>query len=325
MDKKILVIGGGTGTFPVLTGLKKYTSNLVAAVTMMDSGGSSGRLRDEFGQLPAGDVRQALVALSDDTSALRELFNYRYSKGEGLEGHSFGNLFLTALAETSGGMDKAVSVAGQILKIRGRVLPITTDDATLVAEYEDGSLVRGEGNIDEPVHDGKLHIRQLKLEPSAKAFPEALKAIAESDLIIIGPGDLFTSLIPNLLVEGVADAICESKAKKIFIMNLMTKYGQTYGWKASDHLKALEQYLKKPCFDFVLVNNQALPEDVLARYREEHDEPVVDDLKEGNFKVVKKDLVANSPVRKAEGDVLKRSFIRHDPEKVASTIVEVIS
>ncbi|MDP2671622.1 MAG: YvcK family protein [bacterium] len=324
MDKKLVVIGGGTGTFPVLTGLKKYTSELVAVVTMMDSGGSSGRLRDEFGQLPAGDLRQALVALSKDTSVLRELFNYRYSKGEGLEGHSFGNLFLTALAEVSGGMDQAVAVASQILNVKGKVLPVTTDHATLVAEYEDGSVVRGEGKIDEPEHDGKIAIKQLSLDPLAKVFPPTAEAIEQADAIILGPGDIFTSLIPNLLVAGAAEAICGSSAKKIFVMNLMTKYGQTFGWTATKFVAEIERYLDKPCLDFVLINNQELPEEILQRYKQEGDEPVKDDLEDDGYKIIRTDLLASSPVQKTAGDSLKRSLIRHDTEKIASAIMEII-
>lgn len=324
MDKKILVIGGGTGTFPVLQGLKKYTGDLAAVVTMMDSGGSSGRLRDEFGQLPAGDVRQALLALSNDTSVLRGLFNYRYSKGKGLEGHSFGNLFLTALAETAGGMDKAIVEAEQILNINGRVLPITTDNSMLVATYSDGSTVKGEGKIDEPAHDGSLQIKEIHLEPSAKAFPATLEAINAADMIIIGPGDIFTSLVPNLLVEGVAEAICGSKAKRVFFMNLMTKYGQTFGWSATDHVKAIHKYLGQDCLDYIFINNASFPADVLERYKEEQDEPVRDDLKNDGYKIVRTDLLASSPVKKAAGDVLKRSLIRHDPDKAAKAIMEII-
>ncbi len=322
--KKIVVIGGGTGTYTVLSGLKKYTPHLTAIVTMMDSGGSSGRLRDEFGQLPAGDVRQALVALSSESSALRELFNYRYSKGGGLEGHSFGNLFLTALAETTGGMDKAVQEASAILNIQGKVLPITTTDSTLIAEYEDGRIVEGEGNIDEPENIGDVKIKSIYLKPRATVYEPSLQAIAEADLIVMGPGDLYTSLIPNLLVAGVGEAIQKSPAKKVYIMNLMTKFGQTYGFKASDFIGELEKYVGQ-CINFVLINNKELPKDVIERYYEEDkDVPVQDDLQDNGFQIIRNDFLASDPVKKKSGDVLKRSLLRHDSDKLAQAIMEVI-
>lgn len=321
-NRRIVVIGGGTGTFPVLTGLKQYTDNITAVVTMMDSGGSSGRLRDEFGQLPPGDVRQALVALSNDTSIMRELFNYRYSKGEGLEGHSFGNLFLTALSEVSGGMDRALEETKKILNIKGKVLPVTLSKADLVAEFEDGSTVRGEGNIDEPKHDGKLQIVNLKIDPAVTPYEPTLEAIRQAEIIVIGPGDLYTSLVPNLLVPKVAEAICSSSAKKVFIMNLMTKFGQTYKFKASDFLAILEKYLGK-CLDHVLVNNRAFPVEVIERYKAENDMPVEDDLVGNGYEIIRNDFLATDPIEKKAGDVLKRSFIRHDSDKLAQTLVKI--
>ena len=322
-NKKIVVIGGGTGTYTVLSGLKKYTDKLTAVVTMMDSGGSTGRLRDEFGQLPTGDVRQALVALSKDTSVMRQLFNYRYSKGEGLEGHSFGNLFLTALSEISGGMENALKEASLILNVKGQVLPVTLSDANLVAEYEDGSVVKGENEIDVPKHNGKLRITKLYLEPEVQPYGRTLQAIADADLIVIGPGDLYTSLIPNLVVPQVADAICSSKAKKVCIVNLMTKFGQTYNFKASDFVTEIEKYLGK-CLDFVLINNKELPVEIIERYRAENDSPVVDDLQETSYKVIRQDLLADAPVERAGGDKIKRSLIRHDSEKLASVLLALV-
>ena len=319
----IVVIGGGTGTYTVLFGLKKLNKDLTAIVTMMDSGGSSGRLRDEFGVLPPGDIRQSLVALSGDASILRKLFDYRYVKGESLQGHSFGNLFLTALADITGGMDKAIIEASRVLNIKGKVLPVTTDQAHLLAKYENGLEVKGEGNIDEPKHDGKLRIKELILEPKPKAYPQALEAIEKADFIVLGPGDLYTSIIPNLLVPGVAAAICKASAKKVYIVNLMTKYGQTFGFKASDHVGTLEKYLGESCIDYVLINNTLLPEDILKRYKEEYDYPVADDLKDDSYKIIRTDLLAKDPIRKAEGDVLKRSLIRHDSVKLAKIIINI--
>ncbi len=320
----IVVIGGGTGTYTVLIGLKKFDVDLTAIVTMMDSGGSSGRLRDEFGTLPPGDVRQSLVALSADTSVLRSLFNYRYEKGEGLSGHSFGNLFLTSLAQVMGGMDKAISETSKILNIKGKVLPVTVESAHLVAKYENGLQVSGEGNIDEPKHNGKLKIKDISLEPEVKPFDHTLEAIDKADLIIIGPGDLYTSLVPNLLVSGVARSIRESKAKKVYIVNLMTKYGQTYGFKASDHVKTLEEYLGSPCLDYVLINDTTLPEEILRKYEKENDFPVRDDLATGKSEIIRTDLLAKDPIKKAEGDLLKRSLIRHDSNKLAQAIIKLV-
>lgn len=319
---KIVVIGGGTGTYTVLTGLKNSDVDLTAVVTMMDSGGSSGRLRDEFGHLPTGDVRQALVALSKDTSTLRALFNYRFEKGEGLEGHSFGNLFLTTLAEVSGGMEKALEETSKILNIKGRVLPVTLTDANLVAEYENGLIVRSEDEIDVPKHDGSLKITKLYLEPQAFPYKKTLQAISEADLIVIGPGDLYTSLIPNLVVPEVSEAICKSKAKKVYIVNLMTKYGQTFGFKASDFVSVIQKYLGN-CLDFVLINNTKLPEEIIERYIAEEGSPVEDDLTEKNFEIIRNDFLASDPIERAGGDKLKRSLIRHDSAKIAKVLLNL--
>jgi uncharacterized cofD-like protein len=322
-ERKFVVIGGGTGTYTVLSGLKKISDNITAVVTMMDSGGSSGRLRDEFGQLPAGDVRQALVALSNDSSIMRQLFNYRYEKGEGLQGHSFGNLFLTALAEVTGGMENALEEASRILNIKGKVLPVTLSKADLIAEYDDGLVVKGEKDIDAPAHDGKLHINKLSLDTKVEPFEKTLAAISQADVIIIGPGDLYTSLIPNLLVPKVADAICNSKAKKIYIVNLMTKFGQTFGFKASDFVSELEKYLGK-CLNFVLINSKELPKEIIELYKAENDTPVIDDLNEEGFKVIRADLLAADPIQKAAGDVLQRSLIRHDSDKISKVISSLV-
>ncbi len=317
--KNFVVIGGGTGTYTVLSGLKKISDHITAVVTMMDSGGSSGRLRDEFGQLPAGDVRQALVALSKDSSVMRQLFNYRYEKGEGLAGHSFGNLFLTALAEISGGMENALLEAGRILNIKGQVLPVTLSNSNLVAEYETGLVIKGESEIDVPKHDGKLHIKRLNLEPATVPFEKTLDAIKQADLIVLGPGDIYTSLIPNLIVPKVADAVCNSKAKKVYIVNLMTKFGQTYNFKASNFVAEIEKYLGK-CLDYVLINNKELPKEIIERYKAENDIPVEDDLKEDGYKVIREDLLATEPIERKAGDVLQRSLIRHDSGKLCMVI-----
>ena len=224
---KIVAIGGGTGLSMLLKGIKKYTNNITAIVTVGDDGGSSGRLREEMGILPPGDIRNCIAALADDEDLVTKLFQYRFKKGEGLGGHSFGNLFLTAMCAITGNMVKAVRESANVLNIRGVVLPTTLDDMKLAAEFDDGTFVKGESNIPE-VHK---RIKRLYTEPAdCRALPEALEAISNADLIILGPGSLYTSVIPNLLVAGIADAIEQSHAKKIYVCNIMTQPGETDGY-----------------------------------------------------------------------------------------------
>lgn len=327
MSERIVVIGGGTGIHNLLIGLKKYTQNITAIVSAMDSGGSSGLLRDQFGHLPPGDVRQSLVALSPDRVAflnLRKLFNYRFNRGAGLEGHTFGNLFLTALTEIEGSEEKAIEAAGKILGIKGHVVPVTLQQSHLTAKYSDGTVITGEHEIDEPKHDGKMKIVDFYLTPKVNANPKAVLAIKNADLIIIGPGDLYTSLIANLVVDGITDAIVQSKAKKVYVVNLMTKFGQTYSFKAKEHVAEVEKYLGNNVLNYVLVNNAPLPKDLVDLYREENDYPVEDDLKEGSFKPIRVDLLSPLAYEKSASDALKRSLIRHDSEKLASEVMKLI-
>src|SRR3989338_10208038 len=237
--KKIVVIGGGTGTFTVLSGLKKYPVELTAIVSMADDGGSTGVLRDEFGMLPAGDIRRALVALSSyPEKFLTDLFTYRFRDSE-VDGHNFGNLILVALERVTGSFEHAVAAASRLLDVRGRVLPVTFSDVRLYAELENGEIIKGETNIDIPKHDGRLLIRRVWLQPKGRANPKALNAIMNADMIIIGPGYLFTSIIPNFLVSGIQNALWKSKAKKVYVANLMTKYGETNGFSGADFLAVL--------------------------------------------------------------------------------------
>ncbi|MDP2735393.1 MAG: YvcK family protein, partial [bacterium] len=240
--KRVVVLGGGTGTYTVLSGLKKYPLEITAVVTMADSGGSAQKERDEFGLLPVSDVRKALLALADEDGQqriLRELFNYRFSEGVGVEGTTFGNLFLVALSNILGSQEEAISEVAKFLRIKGRVLPVTLEETNLVAEYDEGVVAVGEHAIDEPKHDRRLAVRKVYLLPKVKANPTALKAIKSADFIIIGPGDIYTSLLPALLVDGVGRALQKSKSVKIFIQNLMNKFGQTNGFTASHYLKEL--------------------------------------------------------------------------------------
>jgi len=320
--KKITVIGGGTGTFVVLSGLKKYPLDLSVVVTMMDSGGSTGRLRDQLGILPPGDLRQCLVALSDAPLLWRKLFLYRFEKGD-LEGHNFGNIFLAALEKVSSNYDEAIETVSYVLKAMGKVIPVTLNKLHLVAEYENGKKVTGEGLIDEN-HSEKSRIKNAYLEPQGKANPKAIKSIEESDYIVIGPGDLYTSIIPVLLVKDIKEAMKKSKAKIIYIMNMMTKSGQTTSYKASDHVADLVKYLgREP--EVVLINNGEISSDILSTYEHYNEVKVVNDLNKNGYQIIEKDLVDITKVEKNSSDILYRSILRHDSEKVADVLVRIFS
>jgi uncharacterized cofD-like protein len=266
--KNIVAIGGGTGTFTVLTALKKYPAQLTAIVSMADDGGSTGMLRDQYGVLPPGDVRRALVALSESSETMRSLFNYRF-KGGGLQGHSFGNLFLTALEKVTGSFASALEEASHILNINGEVAPVTLDDVRLCARLANGTIIRGETNIDIPRAPRPSPIKDVWLEPEARMNPSLKRILKNADLIVIGPGDLYTSVVPNLLVPGVKEEIKRSRAKKVFICNLMTKRGETDGFMGSDFLDAIEKYLGKNVLDFAIFNNKRPTERLLRKYRRE--------------------------------------------------------
>lgn len=330
-NPKIVVLGGGTGTFVVLSGLKKYFSDLVAIVSMADSGGCNRVIRDELGLLPTSDIRQCFVALasgsSDAERIMRDLFTYRFDRGNGLKGMTFGNLFMAALSDILGSQDKAIEKTGEVLRITGKVIPVTLDDVDLVAKYENGKVIKGEHFIDEPPskHDGKLHIVDFWTEPKAKASRAAIEQIESADLIILGPGDLYTSLFANLIINGVRNSIKKSKAKVVFIVNLMTKLGQTYRFKATDHLAEFEKYLgKKP--DFVLINKSPISKKVKEHYwKVEKSEPVIDDLNSNrSCRVLRDNFLSSKIYQKSKSDILKRSLIRHDSNKLAKAIVSLV-
>lgn len=320
--KKITVIGGGTGTFVVLSGLKNFELDLSVVVSMMDSGGSTGKLRDQLGVLPPGDLRQCLVALSDAPILWRKLFLYRFENGD-FKGHNFGNLFLAALEKVSTTYDEAIETASYVLKTKGKVIPVTQDKIHLAAEYEDGKTITGEGLIDEN-HLESSRIKRAYLTPSGSANSKAVEAIKNSDFIIIGPGDLYTSIIPVLLVNGIREALLKSRAKIIYIMNLMTKSGQTAGYKTSDHITDLKKYLgKNP--DFILLNNTPIAQDILNQYKKYNEGKVEDDLKENGYKIIKADLIDNKPIEINSSDVLYRSILRHDSKKVAEVLNNIFN
>ena len=313
--KKIVVIGGGTGVFTVLTGLKNYPFHLSAIVTTADDGGSSGILREEFGILPPGDIRRVLVALSSDSPVLANLFNYRFENGTGLKGHSFGNLFLTALERITGDFNQAVKEASKILGIKGKVIPVSLDYTRLFARLENDFLVVGEANIDVPKHDGSLFIEEVFLNPKPKANKEAIKAIKEADIIIAGPGDLYTSIIPNFLVKGIKEAIKKSRAKKVYICNTMTKYGETNKFTAEDFFATLEKYLGKGVIDYFLVNIEKPKSCYLGKYNKEKAELVKYDKKTLSSwkkpKVIFARLLRQGPL------------LRHDSKKLAKVISNI--
>ena len=319
----VVVIGGGTGTFVVLSGLKKYPVNLHAIVTMMDSGGSTGRLRDQLGVLPPGDLRQALVALSESSQIWRDLFTYRFDNGD-LSGHNFGNLFLTALSKITGSVTSAVSLAESILNARGRVIPVTLDDVKLCAKLKNHTILEGEALID-VAEPGRSPIKYAFLKPEASPNLTAIKVIEQAVFIIVGPGDIYTSIIPNLLVNDIGSAVVGSRAAKVYITNLMTKLGQTEKFTALDHVNTLEKYLKKGVFDYVLINSVKPPKELITWYKKSSDTDFVkDDLKKTK-KILRADLLSNTRYEQSLSDRIKRSLIRHDSEKLGKVLFNIIS
>ncbi|MDA1337300.1 MAG: YvcK family protein [bacterium] len=314
-QKNIVVIGGGTGTYTVLSGLKKYPVNLTAIVSMADDGGSTKQLREEFGVLPPGSVRPAMVALSNAEESLAKLFEYRFDKGGGLNGHNFGNLFLTALTNQLGSFEKALEEAGKLLKLQGQVIPSTLEHIHLVAKLENGKIITGEHNIDVPSHDGMLKIKEVWVEPKARANTKALLAIKKADAIIIGPGDLYSSILPNFLLGGMKEAVQKSRAKKIYVCNLMTKFGETHSFHAKDFVAVIEQYIGEEVIDYVFLNSKRPSFARIKKYEKEKAEFVeygAEDFKGKNFEVVRTNLLR------------PQGFIRHDSDKLARQIIKIM-
>lgn len=313
--RRLVRIGGGSSGYTLLRALKQQPFEITAVVNMFDSGGSTGVLRDEFGVLPPGDIRRALAALADGehSEILRELFNYRFKEGGSVNGHSFGNLFLTALTAIYGSDIEAIRKAAELLHVKGTVLPVSVDSSHIHAVLEDGSEIVGETNIDIPKHDGSKRIARVYLEPAAEILPEAAQAIRDADVIVMGPGDLYTSIIPNLLVKGMKEALSESKAKTVVICNLMTKWGETHGFAASDMVKELLSYSGLPRFDYALVNTGTMSASLLEKYARENQFPMaVDEALAGLVgTIVARDLVS-------EGDIA-----RHDGEELAKTLASL--
>lgn len=320
--KRVAVLGGGTGTFTVLTGLKRHPIDISAIVSIADSGGSTGILRDELGVLPPGDLRQALVALARGDDTLRRLFTYRFNEGS-LAGHNFGNLFLSVLEKVAGDPLSAIREAHRILEVKGRVIPVSAQAAELYAELEDATVIAREHAIDETVAQ-RSPIRRCFLSPSVVANPEALDAIREADLIVLGPGDLFTSLIPVLLVDGVVEALAESKGKRVFVLNLTTKRGQTDGYAATNFCRMLAAHLGDARIDAVLANRGLPPSVLVERYEQAGEPLVLDDLDESEWVSVRRSLLSDEIHEQISGDKLKRSLLRHDPVKLADALLQLI-
>lgn len=310
--RRMVVVGGGTGLSTLLRGLKAYSSHLTAVVTVFDDGGSSGRLRRELGILPPGDIRDCLVALAESEPLMTRLFEYRF-QGGALDGHAFGNLFIASLAGVTGDLENAVKETSKVLNIRGRVLPSAVEDVMLVAEFADGTVVEGESQIPR----ARKRIRAVRLKPTDVApLPEVLQAIAEAELIVLGPGSLYTSVLPNLLVRGVAGAIRSSGALCLYVCNVMTQPGETDGFTASDHVRALLAQVGRGLFSHVLVNTQRpRSRALLTRYEAEGAVPVQADLdrvRQLGIEPVGLDLISEEDV------------VRHDPGRLAGAIMRLL-
>jgi uncharacterized cofD-like protein len=318
---RVVGIGGGTGLSMLLRGLKHYVArrqesgrhpiaDLAAIVTVTDDGGSSGRLRRENRVLPPGDIRNCMVALSQDETLLGRLFQYRFHAGRGLRGHSFGNLFLTALSDVTGDFGEAVRLSGQVLAIRGRIFPTTLENVSLEAVMADGKLVLGETRIAK----SEKRIRRLRLRPRrVRPLPEVLQAIQQANLILVGPGSLYTSILPNLLVSGVAEAIEKSSATRVYIANLMTQPGETVGFSLADHVRAIYKHTRRRLFDWVVASNQAVSPEVARRYRREGAEPVrvnVQDLQRLGVRCLLDSLLEEHGV------------VRHNAERLSRLLIE---
>jgi uncharacterized cofD-like protein len=322
---KVVVIGGGTGTFTVLSGLRDLPLDLTAIVAMSDDGGSTGRLRDEFGVLPPGDIRQCLVALSEADVTMRTLINYRYDHGD-LKGHSFGNIFISTMETITGDLDHALETIGDIMKIRGRVVPVTLTKVRLSAKLKNGKVLDGEHAIDDYQLVSRFGIERISLTPRPKANPKALRAIKDADIIVVGPGSFYTSLIPNFLVPGVGKALAASKAKKIYVANLMNKHGHTDDFLVSDYLDYLERLIgKRRVFTHVVYNSKIPSRALLRRYADEG-EPVraTDHCRKGRV-FIATNLLRDELHKKDRGDTLARTLIRHDPKKLAKAISSIIA
>ena len=312
---RIAAIGGGNGLSTMLRGLKNYTENLTAIVTVADDGGGSGRLREDLGMLPPGDIRNCMEALANTEPLMRQLMHYRFTEGS-LAGQSFGNLFLAALNGISPSFDAAVRRMSEVLAITGRVLPVTTSDVQLQAEFENGASVIGESRITECKKAQDCRNRRVSLIPERpRALPEALEAIRQAEMIVLGPGSLYTSIIPNLLVDGIVEAIQGSDALKVYVCNIMTQDGETEGYTVSDHIEALFQHSAPGLFDLCLTNSAPIPEEMVRRYAQEGAEPIRCDEDACHALGVE---VLRCPLA-----AVGSGFVRHDSGNLARELIQI--
>ena len=323
---KVVLIGGGTGTSSILEGMKKYTDDITVVVNVTDTGRSSGLIRKDFNILAPGDARNCLIALSNSEQLLCDLFQYRFKNG-GLEGHSFGNLFIAALADLTGSFENAIEEVSKILELKGRVLPSTFDNINICAELEDGTLLKEENTIIDRENNevyNRSPIRKVFHNPIAKANEKALKAIEEADLIVLSPGSLYTSIISNLLVEGIPEAIGRSRGKKVYVCNIMSQVSQTYGYKASDHIDKIKEYLKCD-LDFVILNNKSPNEDLIESYKMENAHLIkndIDKIENSGISVIAEDFLDNVKEKKILWE--KKNLLRHDPDKISEVLVGLV-
>ena len=315
---KIVVIGGGTGLSVILRGIKKLTSNITVVVTTMDDGGGSGVLREDLGMLPPGDIRSCILALADTEEDMQELFQYRFKEGR-LTGQSFGNLFIAALTGVYESFEKAVAKIHDVLAVKGRVIPVTAEDVTLCAELKNGEVIKGESKIAKGVLSSKSPIKRVYIEPSMVApLDGVIPAIKDADIIILGPGSLYTSIIPNLLVNDIVDALTEVNSPKIYITNIMTQPGETDDYTVSDHIHAIQRHAGKKVIDAIIVNNEKMPDDILIKYKEDGAVPIYITRKEA--KKLKKEGIQIYEDACAD---IKLGYIRHDADKIAEMITKI--
>lgn len=322
--KNVVTVGGGTGSYTLLRGLKKYDHiNVSAIVSMADDGGSTGRLRDQLGVLPPGDVRQCLVALSEHTDTVRALMNYRFEEG-GLSGHSFGNILLAALEKVAGSFTKGVKVASDILKIKGSVIPVTENEATLCVTLTNGTTLVGENSINH--QDTQIAgVAFVHFEKNVFLSKDARDALYHADLIVLGPGNLYCSILPNLAVNGFKEALADTRAKIVLPINLTNKKGHTGHWRASHYVQEIEKYIERPV-DIIIINDEAPSDEQIALYRLEEGSGVLVENDMKDPRVRKAPLLSKETIRQAKSDEVAstRSFIRHDSDALAREIVALL-
>ncbi|MFH1791460.1 MAG: YvcK family protein [Candidatus Omnitrophota bacterium] len=308
---RIVTIGGGHGLSALLHGLKQYTSNITAIVTVADDGGSSGRLREEFDVLPPGDIRNCLVALADEEDLMGKLFQFRFSDGKDLKGHNFGNLFITAMTRVAGDFETAIKESSKVLAVRGRVVPSTTEKIVLRAQHKDGSFTEGESKIPDAASPvTKLYVSPENCDPTG----EAVDAIRKADLIVIGPGSLYTSIMPNLLIKGISDEILKSGVKKVYVCNVMTQHGETDGYRVSDHINAIIGHTSRGILDYAVVNSGRIPDALRAKYAGEEAYPVeldAENVKNAGCRVIKANIID------------AKDHVRHNPLRLAKVVMDV--